>query len=82
MSLTQAGFTEDFGGDLVVEGDTILIPATPDTGQGSAAGSQCPIDRLYTWSVVGDQLTLTAVVEDTCLTRDYLAGIAYTKFSP
>jgi hypothetical protein len=82
MSVAQGGFTDDFGGDLVVDGDTILIPATPDSGLGTSVGGQCPIDRLYTWSVVGDLLTLTEIVEDTCVTMHFIPGIVYTKFGP
>lgn len=62
-----------------ISDDGILIPATPDTGMASTPGSQCSIDRQFTWSVEGDELTLTEVVEDTCVTRGYLAGIAFSK---
>lgn len=65
--------------DAVISDDSIVIPATPDSGMASTPGSQCAIDRQYTWSVEGEQLTLTEVVDDTCLTRGYLAGVDFTK---
>jgi hypothetical protein len=81
MSIAGPGGA-DFGGDLVIDGDTLIIPATPDTGQGSSPGSQCPIERRYTWSVDGDTLTLTEIAEDTCLTNGYLEGVVFTLFLP
>ncbi|HEU4319584.1 MAG TPA: hypothetical protein VFS66_05845 [Acidimicrobiia bacterium] len=70
----------NFIGDVVVSDDTIVIPATPDTGLASSPGSQCSIDRQFTWSIEGDELILTEVVEDTCFTMEYLAGTVFKKF--
>jgi hypothetical protein len=58
--------------DVVVSGDTMVLPASPT----------CPIDRKYTWSVVGEKLILTEIVEDTCVTDGYLDGVILYTRSP